>query len=200
MRAALAAAEAAWPAWAALTAAGRSDMVLKALDGLEADNDERADLLSLENGKIRFEAVIDLAVFSGRFHQAAQFAPELDTDEHLAGPPFSTTVSRVPRGVVSIIYPFNWPLAILAASLPAALMSGNTVLVKPPPTAPLSSVQTLRHLVQALPPGVLNVVTGADEVIGPVVAGDPRVRHVCFTGSVGGAGGSWRWPRPTSPT
>jgi acyl-CoA reductase-like NAD-dependent aldehyde dehydrogenase len=186
VRAALAAAEAAWPAWAALSAAERSAIVLKALDGLEADSDERADLLSLENGKIRFEAVIDLAVFSGRFHQAAQFAPELDTDEHLPGPPFATTVSRLPRGVVSIIYPFNWPLAILAASLPAALMSGNTVLVKPPPTAPLSSVQTLRHLVQALPPGVLNVVTGADEVIGPVVAGDPRVRHVCFTGSVGG--------------
>jgi acyl-CoA reductase-like NAD-dependent aldehyde dehydrogenase len=47
--------------------------------------------------------------------------------------------------VVTIIYPFNWPLAILAASLPAALMSGNTVIVKPPPTTPLSSVRTLQH-------------------------------------------------------
>ena len=65
-------------------------------------------------------------------------------------------------------------------------MSGNTVIVKPPPTTPLSSVQTLRHLVRALPPGVLNVVTGADDVVGPVVVGDPRIRHVCFTGSVGG--------------
>jgi acyl-CoA reductase-like NAD-dependent aldehyde dehydrogenase len=63
---------------------------------------------------------------------------------------------------------------------------GNTVVVKPPPTTPLSSVQTLRHLVRALPPGVLNVVTGADEILGPIVVGDPRVRHVCFTGSVGG--------------
>lgn len=74
----------------------------------------------------------------------------------------------------------------LAASLPYALMAGNTVIVKPPPATPLSSVRTLRHLVRALPPGVLNVVTGADEVVGPVVVGDPRIKHVCFTGSVGG--------------
>ncbi len=183
---AVAAAHDAWPAWAALTAAERTAVVLKALDGLGADADARADILSLENGKIRFEAAVDLAVFTGRFHQAAEFAPELDADEHLAGPPFSTTIAKLPAGVVTIIYPFNWPLAILAASLPYALMAGNTVVVKPPPTTPLSSVLTLAHLVRALPPGVLNVVTGADEVVGPVVVGDPRVRHVCFTGSVGG--------------
>jgi acyl-CoA reductase-like NAD-dependent aldehyde dehydrogenase len=184
--AAVAAADAAWPAWAALSATERTAIVLKALAGLEADNDERTEILSRENGKIRFEAFIDLAVFSGRFHQAAEYAPGLDVDEHIAGPPFNTTITKLSRGVVTIIYPFNWPLAILAASLPAALMSGNTVIVKPPPTTPLSSVQTLKHLVKALPPGVLNVVTGADEVVGPVVVGDPRVRHVCFTGSVGG--------------
>jgi acyl-CoA reductase-like NAD-dependent aldehyde dehydrogenase len=183
---AVSAAHQAWPAWAALSATERTAIVLKALDGLDADADERADTLSRENGKIRVEAVIDLAVFTGRFHQAAQFSPELDTDEHIVGPPFNTTISKVPAGVVTIIYPFNWPLAILAASLPSALMAGNTVVVKPPPTTPLSSVRTLRHLVHALPPGVLNVVTGADEVVGPVVVGDPRVKHVCFTGSVGG--------------
>ena len=141
--AAVAAADAAWPAWAALTAAERTGIVLKALEGLESDSDARTDILSRENGKIRFEAFIDLAVFSGRFHQAAQYAPELDVDETIAGPPFNTTITKLPRGVVTIIYPFNWPLAILAASLPAALMSGNTVIVKPPPTTPLSSVQTL---------------------------------------------------------
>jgi acyl-CoA reductase-like NAD-dependent aldehyde dehydrogenase len=180
------AADEAWPAWAALPAAERTAITLKALDGLDADAGERADILSRENGKVRFEAGIDLAVFTGRFHQAAEFAPGLDQDEHLAGPPFTTTITKLPAGVVTIIYPFNWPLAILAASLPYALMAGNAVIVKPPPTTPLSSVLTLRHLVRALPPGVLNVVTGADEVVGPVVVGDPRVKHVCFTGSVGG--------------
>jgi acyl-CoA reductase-like NAD-dependent aldehyde dehydrogenase len=184
--AAVSAAHEAWPAWAALSTADRTDMVLKALDGLGADADERAEILSRENGKVRFEAAIDSQVFVGRFHQAAEFAPALDQPELIAGPPFSTAITRLPVGVVTIIFPFNWPLAILAASLPYALMAGNAVVVKPPPTTPLSSVQTLRHLVRALPPGVLNVVTGADEVLGPIVVGDPRVRHVCFTGSVGG--------------
>ena len=66
-------------------------------------------------------------MFTGRFHQAAEFAPELDEPRVIAGPPFTTTIAKVPAGVVTIIYPFNWPLAILAASLPYALMAGNTV-------------------------------------------------------------------------
>ena len=183
---AVAAAHKAWPAWAALSAAERVAIVLKVLDGLDADAEARTEILSRENGKVRFEASVDLMVFVGRFHQAAEFAPELDQDESIAGPPFNTTITKLPAGVVTIIYPFNWPLAILAASLPYALMAGNTVIVKPPPTTPLSSVRTLQHLVPKLPPGVLNVVTGADDVVGPIVVGDPRVRHVCFTGSVGG--------------
>ena len=183
---AVAAAHKAWPAWAALSAAERVAIVLKVLDGLDADAEARAEILSRENGKVRFEASVDLMVFVGRFHQAAEFAPELDQDESIAGPPFNTTITKLPAGVVTIIYPFNWPLAILAASLPYALMAGNPVIVKPPPTTPLSSVRTLQHLVPKLPPGVLNVVTGADDVVGPIVVGDPRVRHVCFTGSVGG--------------
>lgn len=152
----------------------------------DADAGERAETLVRENGKVLFEAQIDLAVFVGRFHQAAAFAQSLDELERIEGPPFRTSIVHVPMGVVTIIFPFNWPLAILAASLPYALMAGNTVVVKPPPTTPLSSVATLRHLALALPPGVLNVVTGQDAVVGPVVVGDPRVKQVCFTGSVGG--------------
>jgi len=183
---AVAAADAAWPAWAAIAAADRAQIVLRALDGLDSDFSERAEILSRENGKIRFEAEIDLHVFVGRFHQAAVFAPELDNPELIAGPPFKTTIEHVPTGVVTIIFPFNWPLAILAASLPHALMAGNTVVVKPPPTTPLSSVMTLRHLARALPAGVLNVITGPDAVVGPIVVGDPRIKHICFTGSVAG--------------
>jgi acyl-CoA reductase-like NAD-dependent aldehyde dehydrogenase len=185
-RAGVAAAQAAWPAWAALPAAERVKTVLAALEGLDADADQRAELLTKENGKIRFESQIDTYVFVSRFHEASANAAHLDEDERIEGPPFSTTISHVPAGVVTIVYPFNWPLAILAASLPHALMAGNTVIVKPPPTTPLSSVATLRHVALALPPGVLNVVTGSDAVVGPVVIGDPRIRHVCFTGSVAG--------------
>jgi acyl-CoA reductase-like NAD-dependent aldehyde dehydrogenase len=183
---AVAAAERAWPAWAALSAAERVEICVKALATLPSDLDERAEVLSRENGKIRFEATIDLHVFAGRFHEAGVYARELDKPELIAGPPYNSTISHLPQGVVTIIYPFNWPLAILAASLPHALMAGNTVVVKPPPTTPLSSVLTLRHLARLLPPGVLNVVTGADAVVGPVVVGDPRIKHICFTGSTAG--------------
>ncbi|HTW12172.1 MAG TPA: aldehyde dehydrogenase family protein, partial [Solirubrobacteraceae bacterium] len=188
---AVASAEHAFPEWAALSAAQRIDLCLKAVANLDADLAERAEVLSRENGKIRFEAEIDMHVFAGRFHEAAVYARELDTPETIAategiGHGYNTTINHLPQGVVTIIYPFNWPLAILAASLPHALMAGNTVVVKPPPTTPLSSVLTLRHLAKALPAGVLNVVTGADAVVGPVVVGDPRVKHVCFTGSTAG--------------
>ena len=109
-----------------------------------------------ENGKTRFEATIAPLVLVGRFHQAAALAARVDDDETLEGPPFTTTIAHVPVGVVTIIFPFNWPLAILGASLPFALMAGNTVVVKPPPTTPMSVVRTLRHIALALPPGVLN--------------------------------------------
>jgi len=188
---AVTAAERAWPAWAALSAAERVDICLRAVEGLAGDLAERAEVLSRENGKVRFEAEIDMHVFAGRFYEAAVYARELDTPETIAptegiGHGYNTTINHLPQGIVTIIYPFNWPLAILAASLPHALMAGNTVVVKPPPTTPLSSVQTLRHVAKALPAGVLNVVTGADAVLGPVVVGDPRIKHVCFTGSTAG--------------
>ena len=101
----------------------------------------------------------------------------LDEPEHLAGPPFNSTISHLPYGVTTIVIPFNWPLAILAASLPHALMAGNTVVVKPPPTTPLSVVETLRHVAKVLPPGVLNVITGHDAVVGSPVIEDPRVQE-----------------------
>ena len=114
------AAHEAWPAWAALPTAERVQLALAALAGLESDADERAELLVRENGKTRFEATIDPLVLVGRFHQAAAVAPSLDNDDVLAGPPFTTTIAHVPVGVVTIIFPFNWPLAILGASLPYA--------------------------------------------------------------------------------
>jgi acyl-CoA reductase-like NAD-dependent aldehyde dehydrogenase len=181
---AIAAAQAAWPAWAALSASERAERVGAALAGLETDADERVELLVRENGKIRFEAAAELRVVASRFREAIGLAPALDEPETIAGPPFASRIERLPVGVVTIIVPFNAPLAILAASLPFALLAGNTVVVKPPPTAPLAVVRTLAHLVRALPPGVLNVLTGEDGVIGSALVGDPRVKHVCFTGSV----------------
>jgi acyl-CoA reductase-like NAD-dependent aldehyde dehydrogenase len=184
-RSAVAAAAQAFPAWAALSAQERADQVRASLGALVADNDERIDILSRENGKVRSECDIEMHVFDARFNLAADLADVVAAVRELPAPPFRTQISHLPLGVVSLIVPFNWPLAILAASLPQALVAGNTVVVKPPPTTPLSFVRTVEHIATQLPPGVLNVVSGADAVLGPVLIQDPRVSKVGFTGSVG---------------
>src|SRR6476469_7075989 len=165
---------------ASATAAQAADAVAA------ADRPVTAEILSRENGKILAESVIDSIVFEHRSRLAVGLASEVDDSAELAGPPYRTRVGHVPLGVVTIIVPFNWPLAILGASLAYALVAGNTVVVKPPPTAPLATSRTVALVASALPPGVLNVVTGADAEIGEVLVADPRARKVCFTGSVGG--------------
>jgi acyl-CoA reductase-like NAD-dependent aldehyde dehydrogenase len=101
------------------------------------------------------------------------------------GIPVETAVSYQPLGVVTVIVPFNWPIAILGASLPHALLAGNTAIVKPPPSAPLATTRVVQRVAEKLPPGVLNVVTGKDENMAGLIQ-NPDVAKVCFTGSVNG--------------
>jgi acyl-CoA reductase-like NAD-dependent aldehyde dehydrogenase len=185
-QAAVRAAHDAFPAWQELGPHRRAELMVAALDGLQEDNDARVELLSRENGKVRMECEVEMQALAGRFRLAADLADEATAVRTLDGPPARTTVARLPLGVVSIIVPFNWPLAILAASLPYALVAGNTTVVKAPPTTPLSFVRTVERIAATLPPGVLNVVSGHDEVLGPVLIQDPLVKKVNFTGSVRG--------------
>ncbi|OLT16192.1 aldehyde dehydrogenase [Pseudonocardia sp. CNS-139] len=181
--AAVEAAAGAWPAWAALAPQDRAAQLVAALDALAASHEERVDVLVRENGKLRFEADIDLRVFESRTRLAAGMTDDLAV-QHLPGPPMRSEIHSLPLGVVSIVVPFNWPAAILAASMPYALVAGNTVVVKPPPTAPLATVLTLRHFARQLPAGVVNVVTGEDAAVAPVIT-HPAVQRVVFTGSTG---------------
>jgi acyl-CoA reductase-like NAD-dependent aldehyde dehydrogenase len=183
---AVAAAHRAFPAWASRTPAERAALLTAALAPLEADRPATAELLTRENGKIRAESFVDSLVFAHRFALAAGLADQVDQVYQLPAPPYRTEVGHLPLGVVTIIVPFNWPLAILAASLPQALLAGNTVVVKPPPTAPLATTRTVELVARSLPPGVLNVVTGTDAEVGPALIQDGRVAKVCFTGSTGG--------------
>jgi acyl-CoA reductase-like NAD-dependent aldehyde dehydrogenase len=183
-RDAVRAAHDAFGAWAALEAHERARLVVASLDGLEGDHAGRVELLSRENGKVRMECEIEMGVLAGRFRLAAELADDVEAVRELDGPPLRTTIARLPLGVVSIIVPFNWPLGILGASLPQALVAGNTTVVKAPPTTPLSFLRTLEHIASRLPRGVLNVLSGHDEVLGPVMIQDPRVAKVAFTGSV----------------
>jgi acyl-CoA reductase-like NAD-dependent aldehyde dehydrogenase len=183
---AVTAAHEAFPAWSTRTPQERAALLTDALAPLEGDRLATAEVLTRENGKIRMESFVDSLVFAHRFDLATALADRVGETVQLPAPPHRTEVGYLPLGVVTIIVPFNWPLAILAASLPQALLAGNTVVVKPPPTAPLATVRTVALVAQALPPGVLNVVTGEDAEIGAALIQDDRVKKVCFTGSPAG--------------
>ncbi|QIG38396.1 aldehyde dehydrogenase family protein [Microbacterium sp. 4R-513] len=184
---AVAAARSAFPAWAALSAQERAGMMADAIAGIAEERDADAAILSQENGKIRFESWVDALVFEIRWDLALMLADQVDTGHTLpvvpGAIPVSTEVSYQPLGVVTVIVPFNWPIAILGAALPHALLAGNTAIVKPPPSAPLATTRVVQRVAAKLPPGVLNVVTGRDENMAGLIT---DVDKVCFTGSVNG--------------
>ncbi len=186
---AVAAAKAAFPAWAALGGEERGRLMTAAIAGIADDRDTDAAILSQENGKIRMEAWVDALVFEIRWNLALSLASEVDTGHTLpvipGAIPVATEVAYTPLGVVTVIVPFNWPIAILGAALPQALLAGNTAIVKPPPSAPLATTRVVQRLAAKLPAGVLNVVTGRDENMSALIQ-NTDIAKVCFTGSVNG--------------
>ncbi|HTY49374.1 MAG TPA: aldehyde dehydrogenase family protein [Steroidobacteraceae bacterium] len=190
---AVAAAKAAFPAWSALTPQQRAEKMLAAIEGVPDSPNPFASqdgaILSQENGKIRLEGWVDALVLQLRWKLALSEADHVNSATVLkpvpGAIPVETTVSYQPLGVVSIIVPFNWPIAILGASLPHALLAGNTVIVKPPLTAPLATARVVQRIAEKLPPGVLNVVTGPDANMSALIR-NTDVAKVCFTGSVNG--------------
>jgi acyl-CoA reductase-like NAD-dependent aldehyde dehydrogenase len=190
---AVAAAKSAYPAWTALTPQQRAEKMMAAIEGVpDSPNpfaSEDGALLSQENGKVRIEGWIDALVLQIRWKLALMHADAVGQAKVLKPVPghlaTETTVSYQSLGVVSIIVPFNWPIAILGAALPHALLAGNTVIVKPPLTAPLATARVVQRIAEKLPPGVLNVVTGPDANMKALIQ-NPDIAKVCFTGSVGG--------------
>jgi acyl-CoA reductase-like NAD-dependent aldehyde dehydrogenase len=185
---AVAAAKAAFPAWSALSAQERAAMMAEAIAGIGDDRDEDAAVLSQENGKVRFESWVDALVFELRWNLALGLADRVDAGGTLPtapGIPVTTEVQYQPLGVVTVIVPFNWPIAILGASLPQVLIAGNTAIVKPPPSAPLATTRVVQRVAAKLPPGVLNVITGRDENMSGLIQ-NSDIAKVSFTGSVNG--------------
>ena len=183
--AAIAAAEAAAPAWGATTPQERFTILEAAGLELAARADELGEQLSREEGKPRLEGV-------GEVQRAAQifrfFAGEAlrIPGEHVRSvrPGVDVDILREPLGVVGIITPWNFPIAIPAWKLAPALAYGNTVVFKPAELVPASAWSLVDILARAgLPPGVCNLVVGPGRVVGERLVHDPRVRGVTFTGS-----------------
>jgi len=181
---AVAAAKKAQPAWASLTFQQRADILAKAVARMEGDLDSRTTVFVRENGKPFHEARGELAAASKRQYLALSYAAELDAGRTLEAANGRTFVVNKPYGVVVSIVPWNSPVMLAFTQIVAALLAGNSVVLKPPETCPLALIHAVRMFAEELPAGVINVVTGLPGEIGDVLTSHPDVGKIGFTGSV----------------
>jgi aldehyde dehydrogenase (NAD+) len=182
---AVAAATGAQAAWAARTPAARGTVLMDAAELLRARLPEVARDLTREEGKTLAEATGEVrrAIDVLRFFGSSGWRP---TGELLPSATPATTVQTraEPLGVVGLITPWNFPIAIPAWKLAPALVSGNAVVIKPAELTAASVTHLAQALVDAgLPAGVLNVVNGRGSVVGDAIARHPDVAALSFTGS-----------------
>lgn len=177
---AVAAAKRSFPAWAALSAAQRGEYMSRLADLFEARAEDFARLLTTEQGKPlpQSRAEIGNALASLRYYAGMEIAPtvlrESPTDKILE--------HRTPLGVVAAITPWNFPVSLLMVKVAPALSAGNTMVAKPAPTTPLTSLLFGQLAADVLPAGVLNIVTDAND-LGARLASHPDIAKVAFTGS-----------------
>ena len=184
--AAVAAAAAAFAEWAALPMARRAAYLNAAASVLEARAEQVARDMSTEMGKPLREARGE-AARAGQILRFAASEAFRSVGEHFEQAATGAQVStrRRPVGVVALITPWNFPMAIPIWKLAPALIYGNSVVLKLAYEAPRTGLHIAEAFAEAeLPPGVLNVLTGRGATVGAALVTDPRVRAISFTGSV----------------
>lgn len=183
LEAAIDRAEAAQPAWAALSNDERSAYLNKAADAIEASADALAELLSREQGKplngpnARFEVGGCVA-----WLRAAADVP-LPVETLVDEEGIRAEMHYRPIGVVGAITPWNWPMMINIWQIGPSLRMGNTVVTKPAETTTLSGLALIAVMNQALPADVLNVVAGPGRTVGDALVRSPKIGKIMFTGS-----------------
>ena len=182
---ACAAAVAAQHAWAELPATRRGEYLFKAAELLEARLPQIGEEMTREEGKTLPEAIgeVKRAINIFRYfggEGSRQFTYQVPSERENV---VCYTI-RKPLGTVALITPWNFPSAIPAWKLAPALVSGNTVVLKPASLAPLSSYRLVEALHEAgIPRGVLNYVTGSGGAVGDPLTSHPSIRAISFTGS-----------------
>ena len=186
--AAIAAANAAWPAWKAKTAKERSIILRKWYDLLMANQDDLGRIVTAEQGKPLPEAKGEVAYGASFVEWFAEEAkrvngetlPQFDNNRRLM-------VLKQPIGVCAAITPWNFPLAMITRKVAPALAAGCPVIIKPAELTPLTALAAAELAIRAgIPAGVLNMITSdADNsiAVGKVLCASDVVRHISFTGS-----------------
>ena len=183
--AAVAAARAALPGWAATPPGERASALLKLADRIEQSADELADVEAQNAGKPRqafLDDEIPFMVDNLRFFAGAGRVMEgRAAGEYLAD--HTSIIRREPVGVVGQITPWNYPLMMAIWKIGPALATGNTVVLKPAETTPITTVKLAEYAGECLPKGVLNVITGHGRPAGSSLVTHPDVAMVSLTGS-----------------
>src|SRR5271165_1130414 len=177
---AVAAAKAAFPAWAATPIEHRRAAVVKMADIIEVNVGELARLLTSEQGKPLPDATREVMGMAAFFRYFGSLDLPMKVIE--SSGKRRVEAHRRPLGVVGAIIPWNYPLVILSFKLPLALLAGNTLVVKPAPTTPLSTLRFAELVKDVLPPGVLNVIADAND-LGDAMTHHPDIRKISFTGT-----------------
>src|SRR5690349_1870164 len=183
--AAVRAAAAAFPAWAATSPAERADLLRAVADGIERRSEDLAQVETMDNGALlrsHRRGVMPRAARNFRFF--ADWLGELGAgDLEFSG--HQQQVTWEPSGVTAIVTPWNAPLMLATWRIAPALAAGNTVVAKPPEWAPLTASLLADITREAgLPDGVFNVVQGLGPAAGAALVAQPSVARVAFTGSV----------------
>ena len=185
VEAAVAAAKAAYPAWRKTPAPGRGAILFRMGQLLQTHKEELAQRMTLEMGKVLIEArgdvqeAIDMAFYIAAFGRMPNGAtvPSERSDIHCFA-------QRVPVGVIGLITPWNFPIAIPSWKMFPALLAGNTVVLKPAEDTPGLAVEFVRLLAEAgIPDGVVNLVTGFGPEAGAALVEAREVATISFTGS-----------------
>ncbi|WP_340267756.1 aldehyde dehydrogenase family protein [Sphingobium mellinum] len=177
---AVAAARRALPAWSARSMDERAALILALADALEERSGEFASLLTREQGKPLDQAGYE--IMGSVFTLRAIARMRIDTRTLRDEIGNSITEHRTPLGVVAAITPWNFPVILLMNKLAPALLTGNTMIAKPAPTTPLTTLLFGELCQRILPAGVVNILCDQNE-LGALITGHPGIAKVAFTGS-----------------
>jgi len=178
------AAETAVGAWKKKSMRDRGIILFHAAGTVREQHKDLARLLTMEQGKPLREAIDEVRGFANILEFYAGISASQQGDLIRLGAAGDALVSREPLGICGAIIPWNMPVLIMGWKVGPALLAGNTMVLKPASTAPLTTIRLAQILeTSGLPGGVLNIVTGPGEVVGEALVKHPLIRKISFTGN-----------------
>jgi len=171
--------------WSEWTQAKRANVLRRVVELIRLHEKELATLLTKEQGKPLREAVLEIKRYAHTLEYYAGlgknirggYIPQIEENKY-------GLIIKRPLGVVGAIVPWNFPVSLMGNKIGPALLAGNTMVIKPAETTPLTDLRVVGLFLEAgLPKGALNVVTGQGSIVGEEIVTNPKVRKIGFTGS-----------------